>query len=163
MEDTWEPPWPSYTPKKWRGEISPELLEPGAVQPPTWSQLCDTNPGTTATASSISLLLPITDVNPQLTPLLFRPTHFSLAGAAAISSAVESPDVEDSGSLGTAASNTRILGISSELLLVMETSQELLESSAVKTDDRPELVDANSRSATTESTRSNCSSSKVFR
>lgn len=131
------------------GEISPEDLEPGAVQPPMWLQVEDMNPGTTATASSISFRLPITEVCPQLTPLLLLPTHFSLTTAA-------SSDGDDAGSSGA---RTDRPGISPEPLLEEEMSPELVklkESSEVSTEEMVEMevVEVNS-----ESTRSSCPSS----
>lgn len=101
------------------------------------------NPGLTAIASSISLRLPITEVSPQCTPaLLVLPMHFRLAGSD--TGVVRSTDL-----VSEAASATITAGISPELVLVTETSPELEElrkSSVLSTDDKPELVDVNSRS-----------------
>lgn len=114
------------------------------------------NPGITATASSISFRLPITEVCPQLTPLLFLPTHFSLTAgtAASLSASLDA-------ALNGGARITRFTvkdGISPEPLLIEEMSPELLKlrkSSALNTEEmpEPELVDVNS-----ESIRSSCDS-----
>ncbi|GAV88055.1 hypothetical protein CFOL_v3_31479 [Cephalotus follicularis] len=77
------------------------------------------------------------NVNPQLTPLLFLPTHFCLA-------------------LTVSSSANRLAGTSPELPLKVEISPELvvlLESSVPRTGDRLEVNDAKSRSGS-ESTRS---------
>ncbi|KAA8523167.1 hypothetical protein F0562_009590 [Nyssa sinensis] len=95
-------------------------------------------------ASSISLRLPITDVNPHVMPLLFLPTHFCLA----VTVTAKSPDDPGRNNLGTIASATTAAGISPELLLVAETSPELVvlgKSSVLPNTDMVELVDAKSR------------------
>ncbi|WVZ24440.1 hypothetical protein V8G54_002984 [Vigna mungo] len=115
------------------------------------------NPGITATASSISFLLPITEVCPQLTPLLLLPMHFSLT--AGVSQSL-SP-ARCSGGGESTASVTAAGGISPEPLLMEEMSPELLrfrKSSVLSVEEmtESELVDANSKSS-----RSSRSSSSI--
>ncbi|KAA8534923.1 hypothetical protein F0562_029861 [Nyssa sinensis] len=117
------------------------------------------NPGITATASSISLLLPITEVNPHVTPLLFLPTHFCLA-AIVVTVTGESPDGAGTTSLGTTTasdSSTTVARISPEILLAAEMSPELVvlrKSSLPDIDDTVELVDARSLNMATASPES---------
>jgi hypothetical protein len=109
----------------------------------------DINPGITAIASSISFRLPITEVCPQLTPLLFIPTHFSLAVVITTSSGavVSSLDTAINGGARIRRLTVNV-EISPEPLLIEEMSPELLKlrkSSELNTEEmhEPELVDVN--------------------
>ncbi|KAK6944920.1 hypothetical protein RJ641_026022 [Dillenia turbinata] len=110
-------------------------------------------------ASSISLLLPITDVDPHVTPLFPLPTHFNLAVDVAGKSSPEKYGVAE---IGTTAAASTTAGISPEELLVVEKSPEelvvLRESSGLRKEEIPELADKESESGNGDTLRRSSSS-----